>query len=163
MARKLSGVDIKPQFLRGFIIESGANTYTEKVIATPNLTEAGFVMEILKIFYEIESVLAEVSGDGILFAIQETSRVAVPDISDAGVILKERWMLLVVTEGGKYTKLTSVVDYTDGAGNGLLSARKELLMSVEGISQTIPMIIHFAILYRLVKVSPAEIVGLISS
>lgn len=120
-------------------------------------------MEILRIFWEISVPVAQVAGDGLSFAIQETSRAAMPLISDAGVILKKTLRNIVVTEGGVYLHFTGSEDYTDGAGNGLLSGRKELIMSVIGISQSSDMEISYAILYRLVKVTPGELVGLISS
>lgn len=149
--------------LRGSVTESAANTFTEANLPTPNMTEAGYVMEVLRIYFEIEGDLNLTDGDKLSIAVYENSVTALPYYDDSGVILKWKYVAGVVASGANKILLTYTQDYTDGAGNGLLVGRKEIKLGIEGLSQTNALKANFAILYRLVKVSPAELVGLISS
>lgn len=164
MPNKKIGYDRHPQFLRGRVAESAPNTLTEVELATPNLTEAGFVMEILKIFWDLDlSVMDGASADGLKFAIYETSRTALPFYSDSGTIFIHHTFQQLTSSGTNIYYKSGMMDYTDGAGNGLLIGRKKIILAITGISQTAGKTVNFAILYRLVKISPAELVGLISS
>jgi hypothetical protein len=53
-------------------------------------------------------------------------------------------------------------DLTDGAGNGPLIGAPSIFAAVEGVSQGNAVTIHFAVLYRLIKVSPTELLGIIA-
>lgn len=163
MPPKKASFDQKPQMLRMQVVGSAANTFTEASFPTPNLTEAGYVMEILRIYFELEGTLDMIADDRISYGIWENSRAALPHLNDAGVVAKVKIHSTLLTEGASTTYETNQQDFTDGNGNGLLYGRKEIFIGVEGISQTNAITVNAAILYRLVKVTPAELVGLISS
>jgi hypothetical protein len=145
------------------VIGSAPNTFTEASFNTPNLTEAGFVMEILRIYYELEGVLDLGPDNRIEYGIWENSRPLMPNLNDSGVINKQKIHATLLTEGANSTYETPDVAFTDGAGNGLLTGRKEIFIGVEGVAQTNAITVNAAILYRLVRVTPGELVGLIST
>ena len=163
MGRKIMQADVKPQLLRGRVVETGANTYTEAEIITPNMTEAGYVMEILRVFLELEEHGTFLDGDEIIVSLHETTRAAMPHINDAGVIYNHGQVISFTTSGILMFMRNFTQDYTDGNGNGILTGRKALLLGIQGTSQAGAMAANINILYRLVKATPAEIVGLIST
>ena len=160
---KTSIKDEYPQWLRGEVTESSVNTYTETHIAAPNLTEAGYIMEIIKVFIELQTsddtFLA--AGDGIRCHLSDRSFAAMPHINDAGVIIGDRIEFEVETSGGGVNYSVKEVDFA-ACGHGVLFAKKSFYFAVQGVSMPATGTFRWAMLYRLVKVSSEELIGLMS-
>lgn len=157
-------VDVNPQFLRLQVTETATNTFTEAKVATPNLSEAGYVMEILKIFAMMEHVVLtqRAAGDMMQWAVYDRSKTALPSLSDSGVLFRYADGFDIVTSGGANPQKVINFDFTDGAGNGILYGKKELFAGIKGESLSQISRVDFAILYRLKKVSVAEMIGLVA-
>lgn len=170
-------LDEKPQFLNlNTAQETVLNTYREVPTSTPVVTVSGsnkaIVMEVLKIFYNHStpeiinvlrtsiamtvatrsfSTLQQISSPGVLARIDSEIEVFDSAATDATVVVQ-------------YYKGSAehVVDLTDGAGNGILVASKNLYLGVKGNQRTVLAQALGKILYRLVEVSAAELVGIIA-
>ena len=157
--------DKHPQFLRFHLIESNANTFTEGNKDTP--VQQGFtkgkmmVMEILRIFVEIEQG-GMVANDEVLFAIYDRTLLAMPVISDPGVLIADRSLTVLTTSGSVIDWRTKVYDFHDGAGNGPLFAGNRMYFAVQGVSQSAESDLDVMIEYRLVEVDAEEFIGIIS-
>jgi len=154
-----SSKDINPQFIRGEVIESAVNTYTEAAVSTPNIAEAGFAMEILKVFIEI-NVDAMGDDQGVEVHLADRSRTVIGSINTPGVIAKLRTLNRFTTSGRAHANYPVEYDLTDSGGNGYLYGKKEIFAAVFGTGQTVPITGKWALLYRIKKVSVTELVGL---
>lgn len=163
MAKRISSAtDKHPQFVRGLVTEDTASTFKQGTMNLPQLTEAGFVVEILKIFWEIPTTISGAVNDGVQIAVYENSDNAIPNISEAGVWLVDRQAFPLTTEGAPTIRHQGAKDFTDGGGNGVLTARKQLFIAVLGVSQAALSALAIQIEYRLVKVSAAELLGMMA-
>lgn len=164
MVKKLAARDVKPQILRLRMKESGTNTYTEGEVNTPNMTEAGYVMEILRIeFAHSTQPNKTTTGDEANWALSDSSKTVIPRLDQPGVLCRDGWGFDLMSSGAATSGGRGMYDFTDGAGNGLLYGKKTLFWHVKGESQSAALDIGWTLLYRLVKVSAEEIVGLISA
>lgn len=156
-------MDLHPQWLRlPLITESAANTFTEGTVATPLLTEAGYVMEILKIF-AVHPMGDQAATEGIRFAVYDRTKTSMPNFTDNGVLKHSRYQNVLTTSGGLENYGNHCDDYTDGNGNGVLYGKKNIYAGIQGQNQASPLTLEVAILYRLVKVDPEELISLIAS
>lgn len=156
----ISGVravpDVNPQLIRGSVQMSAANAFTEAVISTPVIAEAGYVMELLKIFLD-ENLGGLANLNTFEAAIYDRSRAAIPNISDPGVIHSHR---RYSRTGGATASSYTEVDLTDGGGNGLLYGKKQIFCAADSTDDTVALGFKYAILYRLKAVNATELVGL---
>ncbi len=154
--------DLKPQLMRLQVTESAANTFTEIALSTPNLPEVGLIMEILRIYWESETDAEAANADKITVGLYGVSRTAMPGLNDNDVIWKFRRTKHFTSSGSDMFLETGETPYTDGNGNGLLYGRKDIILAIEGESNITAHIFNLAILFRLVKVSSQELIGLIT-
>jgi hypothetical protein len=110
---------------------------------------------------EIESIIDQAANDGLKIALYENSRAAMPHLNDAGVFLIWDFESEVAGGSGVSEALKfHDYDFTDGGGNGIVTAKKELFIGVQGVGQTNPQTINIAVLSRLVQVALEELVSL---
>lgn len=155
--------DVNPQFLAIGVLESAANTFTEGEIPTPNIAEAGYVMEILKVYAEIAKTDKSIfiAADQVDIALYDRTRTERAFLSEAGMICTWRIHCFVDTSGGHFQSLQKEWDFTDSGGNGFLYGKKKLYAYTQGFSSSEATRISFRILYRLKKVAVTELVGLV--
>jgi len=162
MPHKGKFVDKHPQVLRLNVTETAANTFTQALpVQTPIVPERNLVMNIIRVFLDMEDGgIGE--NDTRELAIYDQSRTAMPEISDAGVLIRTRNVVHITTSGIVDRQGPAVFDFTDGQGNGVLYGRKQIFIAVEGGSQSIAMIAHAMIEYTLTEVSDSELVGMLA-
>lgn len=142
-------------------METAANTFTENSFPTGTLLEAGFVLEVLRIKLEIESIVDQGANDGLKIAIYERSRAAMPHLNDSGVFAVYDFESEVAGGSGVSEMLKfHDYDFTDGGGNGIASAQKELFIGIQGVGQTNPQTANVAVLTRVTRVALEELVAL---
>lgn len=148
--------------MKGTVVESAVNTFTEAPINVPNLAEAGFVMEILKIWMENthNAPTSIDAGDHVAAALYDRPATALPRLADPGVIITQRHHGGSGATTGMYQTVWEY-DFTDGDGNGLLYGKKQLFLGVLGLSLGVVGRADVSILYRLKKVKIEELVGLV--
>lgn len=163
--------DINPQLMTlPYVLETAANTYTEGKVSTPVAVVSNgkmLAMEILRIWVHL-STPDTIAGAGtstlVTFHIARRTKTAIAYWYDADVIgHAERMVENTAAEGyGHPDRQTIVYDFTDGAGNGLLYAAKELFVGIKGTSNTNQKAVQGKILYRLKEVDVQEYVGLLA-
>lgn len=166
--------DENPQFMNLKITESAANTYTEDSESTPVVTQLvdgnAQVIEILKIMTNLEApdLLAATKSTSNMH-ISSKSETAIKYLEDSNVIIHEdRQVEAVGARTAEATGVTNckhpaIYDFTDAEGNGLLFAGKKIYIGVTGVGCNNPMSARAKILYRLKKVSAAELLGIIQN
>lgn len=158
--------DIHPQFLRGILVESGTNTFTELELSTP-VTDLGsgklLVMNILKVVFFIPDGTL-LNGDAIEWAIYDRTQPTMPELNQGGVYVRDGHIVEATTAGAIYYP-TFNHEYVlhDGKGSGVLHASSSIFVGVEGVSQAGAITIKVQILYTLVEVSAEEFVGIVRS
>lgn len=147
--------------MRISVVESAINTFTEAEFPTPLIAELGYVMEILRLLVDADP--GDLEGNSNCdVAVYDRSRTAMPNLSDSGVLHHSRLESNVTTQGGTAWNNYYEVDFTDGAGNGLLYGKKSIFIAALGVGEVAVLDHHVAILYRLKKVNAAELVGLMA-
>lgn len=158
--------DINPQLIRGEVISSANDTFTENVTATPLVAEAGLVMEILKVFMQLEFVNPIellVGGDLAVGSLRDrASLLSPPRIGQTGVIATFKMNAGVVTNGANGMNMIVEYDLTDSNGNGMLYGKRDIFATVDSVGAATEIILSWAILYRLKKVNATELVGLMA-
>jgi len=166
-------VDKKPQFMGMNTIVFNGTTFAQSVATrTPSVISGMMVMEIFKVFFEFPAT-AFPDNDAILEMIGQItsqSQTAILNISNSSVIamarLSEQINYAESTEtGGGATSSNRilVMDVSDGAGNGLLTAAEELFLGVIASSNNVTVTGAAKILYKAVKVNAEELIGLAKS
>lgn len=156
--------DVFPQFLRGMVTESAANTFTEAEENTPVPVHMPnnkyLVMNILRVYVQPSDGAAD-DGDAVDMAIYDRSRAAMPAVSDAGIVAVNHLGTFMTTSGRVAVESPRVFELSDGQGHGILYARSKIYVGIQGASQANPLTGRYAIEYTLVEVDPEEYVGLI--
>jgi hypothetical protein len=158
--------DVNPQWLRATVTESSANTYTEFEFNTPVIPEVLQVMEILKVFVDSDtsdlSLLS--SADTITIALSDRSGGAAPRLpAQPGTIIYSRLITNIDTSGGWIYNTIKEYDLSDGNGNGLLYAKRTMVLGIKGISLPGTGRASVMILFRFKTISATELVGLIAN
>lgn len=155
-----SAKDLKPQILRISVVSAVQDAFSEAEVATPTIAEAGFVMEILRVTYTVNMTghLGYAANDIVFGALYDRSTDAIPELSDSGVLISDSVQCMGL---GVISDLRTV-DFMDGDGNGLLYAKKSIFAGTDSVTASYPAEFHAAILYRLVEVTPAELIGLLA-
>lgn len=160
--------DQHPQFLHGYVEESAANTYTQTEISTPVvITSAGkaIVMEILKLFVQIESPEPLVNSNGqVEVQITKNSESAMLGNSSARTIffqkLRQQHLTAAAAVSSNWQEMV-IFDYQSADGFGYLYGKSTMYLSIKGTSQTSVKDVRLKILYRLLEVSAEELIGII--
>lgn len=154
-----------PQTMRFRVAESAANTFTEANINTNLPLNGKFVMEILKVQFQVEAELEPTlaSGDAWQWALYDRTRATMPVLNDPGVIAKELGHSELTTSGQSSYEAKPPIDIGDGAGHGLLYGNERIFLAVEGTSQNAALEISVAITFRLVEVKAEELIGIIKN
>ena len=167
-------IDIYPQTLAIDVIENVADTYVEKPTQTPVLrgvdTKGGaYVMNIMKIIIEARPP-TEVSQQytKVKWHIADRTLPSVKSMNISGVILNNEQGLEsddpVPTPGKSVLARPDTVriyDLTDGNGHGLLYGKSTIYMGIKGTATGVINFAYAKIIYTMVKVSAAELLGII--
>lgn len=155
-------LDENPQFLRGYLLETAANTFTELKIGTgiPYTVAKGksVVMEIHRVFFE-RAPGDSLANDAMKMCVCSKKQSSMPLISDDGVIAK--WNVVGIGASPTYLDLTKQIDLTDGRGDGVLVGSKDLFCYLQGESQTAATFVAIAVEYTLKEVDTEELIGMI--
>ena len=167
--------DVKPQWLRLGIPTLSAGNYAESETRTPVVAGGKLVMEILKIQYDLPT--PDMSSAGASSAdelaqhdvhLSSKSETVIQNFIENTVIDKARTKVMsqfaeATETGGAGFVVEEIVvhDLTDGRGNGVLYAAQAIFLGslTSGITTVSPRV---RILYRLVKVSADELLGIIA-
>lgn len=157
--------DVYPQFLRGSVTESAANTYTQEELSTPVPVKLPnnkyLVMNILKVMVELQMGACD-DGDVVASHLADRSHSAVQSPSTAGVIVNASHAAVGAIANGVVNRTIPIVfDLSDGNGHGLLYGKSKIYLGAKGTSQASATTARYAILYTLVEVAPEEYLGMI--
>lgn len=167
--------DVSPQLITAAVTMTAANTFTETTIAIPVnrvATRKGraTVLELLKIFWDLGVKDNNYAAGG------ETSIVtATLSVAPAATLANSSPLVLSVvtkeyrgafTAAGSYSSVISepaVVDFTDGAGHGVLVGVDQLFIGLLTTNFAAAAAATARILYRFKEVSVEEYVGIVQS
>lgn len=162
--------DIYPQWLNlTKTVESATNTYTET--ETASAVRGNLVMEIMAIELEINTLLSNTLASAHSGAILQVNKKASTDsrtINDNAVLRSWRpgheQVAMEATETGAAGSSQPLVSYQEYAPGrkGFLMASPTLRLGIKGTLQIAARTATGRILYRLVKVSDSELLGLLS-
>lgn len=155
-----------PQFLRGRVVESAANTFTDASINTnvPVQVPKGktLILNLLKVHLGMDPG-TKGDGDRVQFQLYTgRARTAMANYEEAGTLIFIEHITNLVTQGGTEGDYTKIFDFSDGNGHGILIAAREIRLSVLGVSQAAALTCRVAIEYTLVEVEADELVGLVT-
>lgn len=165
-------VDKYPQWLNiGSLAESAANTYTEVEVQAPARLSAFEVLEILGVEFRMNpgGTVADADEDAVLiFQVTETTQTGNVNMNNPDLISQVKQQLrqeaFEATEtggAGWAIDQTMYVDYAAG-GNGFLSAAQSLFLGIQGTGHAAISSCSARLLYKIVKVSANELIGLVS-
>lgn len=162
MPRRTNNEDVNPQFMHGATTETAANTFTQTTLPTPVVSqgEQVYIMELLKLFVFMDSG-ALGDGDSVNWQLTKASQSATVNFDNPDVILRGSQLSTHLTSGHNEIYNPHQYDLSDGAGNGLLMAKRNLYFGVQGVSQAGALSVRFKLLYRLKKVPASEYIGII--
>lgn len=158
--------DVNPNWLKITVTQSAADTFTQSTNPIPiqRLRTGGKaqVMEILKIYWEIISAIAEVDSvvSGFLTTKSYTSS---PTLTDGPVIDHVKRNVAITTSGQIVVDNPIIHDLTDGAGHGMLIGTDNLYLSCGSSGTSLSNQITAMILYRWKNVGMQEYVGIVQS
>lgn len=170
--------DVNPQYLRGSITLSAANTVTQSIVGTP-IVRVGpqtgnsvIIMELLSMWVNMPALdldNAAATNRGAQFAVSTSSSpTAITDLQDASNLaflqhsVRNAFTaagtgILDVSDDPKYW------DFTDGAGHGILVATDNLFFQASTIGYNAAVTFSFKISYRFKRVSLVEYIGIVQS
>lgn len=157
--------DKHPQYLRDYVTESAANTYTEKEIATPvpvALPNGKYlVMNLLRIFVSLQLGACD-TNDSVSFHLADRSQTAIKDWDTTGIVCACSHQEEGAVAAGLVQMLTPIkIELSDGQGNGVLFAKSKIYAAVKSLSQAAVMTARFAIEYTLVEIDAEEYIGIV--
>lgn len=142
--------------------QSAVNTYAEAGTNTPVAIspDHSYVMEILKIKFVFDGSLdTNLATVQVQLTKRSQSGLIYPNNPD--LIASVRRSLTLTTSGASELKESDEIDLTDSGGNGYLFAGRELFLGVNTDNQTTAkMNAYCMVLYRLIPVTAAELVGI---
>lgn len=157
--------DVNPQFLRGALTMTAADTYTELEIAIPVLrtTIAGQkaqVIEILGVYWHMTSGDGATASERIVTLATE-SRTALQRWGNTGTI----FLIDVENHGAEAAgawgeNLSGFMPLHDGAGHGIIAASPSLFLGMTTVSETAAQSCDVAIQYRFKNIALIEFIGL---
>jgi hypothetical protein len=165
------GFDVNPQFLNIAVTEGTVNVFTEESVATPVIRDLGngkaMVMEILKLYFEMDAPeLINIVNTTVRCQLTIQSQTGIQILSHPDVIMKYHRGITCVdtaaTDGTVALYLGDEVkefDLTDGNGNGLIYANKNIFLGIQGANNTTVKHARVKILFRLKKVNAQEMIG----
>lgn len=164
--------DVNPQWFKGYITESGADTCTEKEFQLPitRIPTASKVtiIEVLKIraTNKTDNVVPEIATaiQDIMIAFSTASHGTTPVKPDTGDVFGYlRQSTLALTSGiGTYNGVMEQ-DLTDGAGHGILIATDKMYVQLDSLATTKTLSFSIEMLYRFKTVGMREYVGIVQS
>lgn len=168
----MNWLDVNPQFISASVAELTINTFTQNTVPTPVLAQTGMgkslVMEILKVFFAFTNPLI-IAANYTRFqvAVCRKSLTSMPEFENADVLAwarKEVYSLAAAPTGSTSQIDPICLDLTDGAGNGILFAGKNIFAQIKGTNNAAGALgaATIKILYRLKQVDPSEIIGMLS-
>lgn len=190
MSRKRQGLgddltggtkDVNPQFLSGSLTLSAANTATELTLGTPIVrvgqganSSRSVIMEILKLWVEMPNVdqdAAGATGRAMQFSMSTTSSGGTPSIFSLAnprclASIEDNFRNAFTAAGTGLLFFNSnprEVDFTDGAGHGVLVATDNIFLQANTSNQAGAATFNFKILYRFKEVSLVEYIGIVQS
>lgn len=151
-------------------VESAANTYTETETKTP--VRDNLIMEVLAVEFEINTLLTNsLQGNhtGAILQIGQKASTDSDTINNRDKVSSWRPgmenIAMEATETGTGGASQPLVEYRDygsaGGGKGFLIASPSLFLGIKGSVQIAARTATCRILYRLVKVSTEELIGLL--
>lgn len=164
-------LDQYPQWLQlPRITESAAGTFAEGVqTQSPVIPQSNKVMEILGVQFEMDSsgvqaVSADLQAD-MMYQITSSSQSEIISFEDPALIDKVKQELAIIrndaTGVGMVSEQSSIWHNFATAGHGPLTAARKFFLGVRGNSALAAIGFDARILYRLVQVTEAELLGLI--
>lgn len=188
MSRKRQGLgddltggtkDVNPQFLSGSITLSAANTATELTLGTPIVrvgqgasSSRSVIMEILKLWVEMPNVdqdAAGATGRSMQFSMTTTSQgTSIASLSNPRCLasIEDNFRNAFTAAGTGllfFNQNPREVDFTDGAGHGVLVATDNIFLQANTSNQAGAATFTFKILYRFKEVSLVEYIGIVQS
>lgn len=164
-------LDKYPQRLRFQITEETVNTFTEKEYPTTVIHNMvggkSYVMEMLKVILKM-SYPEPIAKKAVSVFSQVTSKPmgGISEVHTPGVIV--RFAMGEESFGtelsGNITHQTNVqvTDLSDGNGRGELYGKNSIWVGIKGSENINPRAVSGYILYRLVQVSPTELIPLMA-
>lgn len=160
MANNQLKLDKNPQWIRGEVTESGANTYTEVKI-TVNIPR-GYALNILHVFLNQEPGTLS-TADGSYLHLRDRSSTTWQGMEKPGVLASNQIKSALSTSGGNVADGTKHFPLSDGQGNGVVYAKSTLYLGILGLSQAAALFGGFAMLVTLVKASAQEILDAVAN
>jgi len=168
-AKAITGgtMDVNPQFLSAVVPMVTADIYAEAEIIIP-VMRFGFtkgraqVIEVLKIFYEMPVMSVATPSDVARMQITTQSKDALVDYNNPDCIFKRQRLNLEngTPAGFNVVDPFGMVDYTDGAGHGIIIAGTSLFLGLDTVGYSAGVNGRVKILYRFKNISLPEFVGL---
>jgi hypothetical protein len=152
------------------VTETAINTYTEKSVTTPVAVVANgkmLVMELLRLFLYIappDNIAGAGTSTMVAVHISRKSKTSSTKMNDVDVIGYHEIFLNNATAVGicPFPDNTKILDFTDGKGNGLLYAAKEIFIGIKGIANAVVKTANGKMLYRLKAVDPVDYIGIVA-
>ena len=170
--------DVNPQYLRGSITLSAANTVTQAIVGTPIVRvgpatgNSAIIMELISLWVNFPALdldAAAATNRGAQFSMStSTSPTAITLLSDASnLAFMQHTVRNAFTAAGTGT-LDSNDDphywsFTDGAGHGILVATDNIFFQASTTGYNAAVAFEFKLSYRFKKVSLVEYIGIVQS
>lgn len=172
--------DVNPQYMRGKLTLSAANTATEQVVGTPIVRvgpatgQTAIIMELLRLYVDMPDVdldAAAATSRDFEFSVSTTTSGGTPAITTLDIGSNIAYLRDTVrnafTAAGTGTLYKAdephTFDFTDSAGHGVLVATDNLFLQAKTSNQTAASTFRWKILYRFKKVSLVEYIGIVQS
>lgn len=163
--------DVNPQFVTLNATQTGTDTTTTVAfpipiqrLGTSRGSERAQVMELLKIFCYIETILPSNAAWLVQASLSTVGTSTTgTDISDPRTIVRFLNRLYFNTSGATISQMPHVVDFTDGAGHGILIASDQIYLNIVSQNTSASVEITFKVMYRWKNVSITEYVGIVQS
>ena len=157
--------DVNPQYASLDLTESAANTFTQGTLELPVLRGRNGngryqVIELLKAWVTISGG-AGATGDGRNVQLATSSQTAMATtFGNPDIVMLWNDGIIITTSGLYVPQNPQTIDFTDGAGHGIIISTERMFFSVIGVSQTGALVSSLRILYRFKNISVDEFVGL---
>lgn len=158
--------DVNPQFMSGYIVQSGADATTtqEYQIPVQRLPDNGRaqVMEVLKVFVQYPPPTEVDSSTHCVFGTRNYATADV-QLNEPSLFAAFGQLFRITTTGAIQIRAYDMWDCTDGDGHGVLVATDKIFVQVKSAAETAARTYYWKILYRWKDIPLAEYIGIVQS
>lgn len=165
--------DVNPQWFKGYITQTGADTCTESNYALPitRLPTANKVtiMEVLKVRASnrtdnaVTFIATATQYISMAFCTRSVGAAATVGADNTATFARLYWEAAGTAEADSAHNAVMEQDLTDGAGHGILVASDKLFVQLDSLATTKTLSMGFELLYRFKTVGMKEYVGIVQS